>query len=240
MAERPMVWSEGILDGLDISAAFQNNDHIVRCMDERTPGGIHAAGSGLLVATGAGKFDTDTTAQIQFLKQSGAKGITRHRGCGAEAAWTKEMNLTLEEAEAKLQARTTTIANELGISFEMIEFDAMQGSKDGHKTAVIYYDATGTFDYSKHESLPTGFIVSRGLHPNAEYSLFEVNFAIGIILGHHGLGSNWLKENNKKITIVAIESNDLPVDRLVRELSPLKEANVEHVEIVSVQIDQNR
>ena len=226
---RPIVWSPERVDLRGIEVAFRNNDGVARCMDERTPGGIHAAGSGLLISDGAGKFDDDIAEQVAFLKAAGAKEITRHRGCGAEAAWAKELGLTDQEAEEKLAKRARNVAEKLNVPYSMIEFDKMApfGPKDGHRTGVIYYDATGKFDYSKVKELPAGFIISRGLHPSAEYSLFETEFAVGIIFGHHGLGEKWFKENNEKLSIVVIGNEKLSTDFLIQELLGTVDLNPE-------------
>jgi len=51
------------------------------CMDERTPYGVHSAGSGILLT------DADFDA---YFKKSGADSISSHDGCGAAKLYAKK------------------------------------------------------------------------------------------------------------------------------------------------------
>ena len=213
--ERPLYldvpWQDFALRS-DLQPAFTQNDGMIRCIDERTPGGIHVAGSGILLKNEA--------VAIQLFRQSGIRGITRHAQCGAEAIWAQQNSLTKAAAEEVLSERAQRVAKVLAVPYEFIGEKTMQkfGPMHQHQTATIYYDATGKFNPATIPDLPLGFVVSRGIYEAETYPLSEVRLAQAIMFGAHGLGEQWFRKNNKKITIVSISTKNLPDQKMNQEL----------------------
>ncbi|KKT19589.1 MAG: hypothetical protein UW03_C0016G0046 [Candidatus Peregrinibacteria bacterium GW2011_GWA2_43_8] len=68
----------------DLDAAFSTDDKVIRCIDEGTPGGVHLAGSGILM---------DAAQLTASLRAMGATGITSHSHCGAAGLYAKAQGL---------------------------------------------------------------------------------------------------------------------------------------------------
>ena len=148
----------------NLSNAFELADRYVRCIDGRTPGGIHLAGAGCLLPD-------DKTVQI--LKKAKPTGIYSHDDCGAAK---------LASADAEQHAKH--IAAKLGVDF--IGHLLVNGPHIEH---VVYVDGTGNFDWCRVPDLPPGFSVSwRYTFPvDPAYAKREVEISIGIARGTHGM-----------------------------------------------------
>lgn len=201
--------AEGYFVGVNnLSEAFFQKDRTVRCMDERTPGGIHCAGSGILLPR---------EEAIAFYKQSGALGLSSHEGCGAMNIYMKQNGLVgdLDELAIRL---TKELAVDAGLPYT----GHLRVERDHHYARAAYYDGTGIFDWSNLlEELPPGFFVNRA-NFNPGYAVnTEAVTAARIAMGDHGYGNLISAEN--PFYFFAIGNGELPVDKLLAELKPLKQ-----------------
>jgi len=163
----------------DIEDAFELKDHCIRCMDEGTPGGIHLAGSGILMA------EADA---IKALHDAHADGVYSHDGCGAAALYAKKMGLDASRADEYGVIWAKHLAEVCGVPYKgHIEQKEMKRPADFHLARVAYYDGTGSFDPSRAADLPPGFVISRRFL-QGEAALSEADIAASIATGHHGYG----------------------------------------------------
>ena len=93
---------------------FELEDFAIRCMDGRTPGGVHLAGSGVLIGLdSAKKFADAVTASLGQID-----AVTWHPDCGAAkivASKTGQDSALVAEKFAK------ELAGKLGVEARMIE-----------------------------------------------------------------------------------------------------------------------
>ena len=155
----------------------------IRCIDERVIGGIHIAGSGILL----GKERIGKIA-----REAKVTEITSHEACGASQLAYNNLSegekAKYENAGEYAKAWTQERAQELDIGYKHITV-APQGF---HIARVAYYDASGTFDPSKVTELPLGFVVSRK-YISAHEARQDLDIAIFIALGAHGFGPRFKK-----------------------------------------------
>ncbi len=177
--------------------SFELRKRSIRCIDERVAGGIHIAGSGILL----GKERISKIA-----REANVTEITSHEACGAsQLAYD---NLTPEEkamypnAGEYAKAWTQERAQELGIGYTHLDVTP-QGF---HIARVVYYDASGTFDPSKISELPSGFIVSRK-YISKEEAQKDLDIAISIAFGAHGFGHRFKKGSEFLIIPIAGEAS---------------------------------
>ena len=116
------------------------------CMDGRTPYGIHAAGSGMLLS--------DENLK-KFIKESGITSISSHDGCGAAKIYAEKMGLNIANSDKIAIEWAERIAKEFRLDYIHLEVI------EPHTERVCYYDGTGTFNYKGVDGLPTGFVVGR-------------------------------------------------------------------------------
>jgi hypothetical protein len=194
----------GLVDAFDLGKHKAGNFvKCVCCMDERTPLGIHCAGSGILLS------DEDFEKYFDWAKPD---AISSHDGCGAGKLYAKKIGfkgdsdlLAKEWAEKKAKEKGITHIH-LGVE------------KPFHFARVCYYDGTGKFNYQGVEGLPAGFVVDRKCMTK-EASLAECAVAKTIIFGDHGFG-NLLNENNPFI-FVAVAESEQQLTELKAELSEM-------------------
>ncbi len=162
----------------NIEEAFMLKDRNLRCIDERVSGGVHAAGSCVLL---------NEEQAFEFLKQSQATGITSHAECGAvklamEASGI--INPSPEEVNQFARQRAEDLSKKTGIPY----VGHIEVTPSGlHIARVAYYDGTGKFDPSQNSHLPPGFVISRRfLEPG--YAQQEIAVGVSIALGDHGFG----------------------------------------------------
>lgn len=192
----------GLRDAFDLEEHKPQKDchRCICCMDGRTPFGVHAAGSGILLPSG--EFDA-------YIKESNPDSISSHSNCGAAKIAAERAGYTgnpddfgKEWAEEEAKKR--------GLKHIHIEVEGP------HCERVCYYDGTGEFNYAGVGGLPKGFVVGRR-NMTKEASLAEVGVAINIIFGDHGFGPELLTEKDPFL-LVAIGKNAEETSRLETEL----------------------
>jgi len=164
----------------DIQSAFELDDHCLRCIDEGTPGGIHLAGSGILM---------DEVKAIEASKAAKVDGVYSHAGCGAAAMFAKQKGLDMTNPDEYGRQWAKQLAERLGVPYKgHIEKSDMKRPADFHNARVAYYDGTGSFDPSRVADLPPGFVISRR-HTDAANAQSEADVAVSIATGDHGFGT---------------------------------------------------
>lgn len=198
----------------DIREAFQLKDRCARCIDERTVGGIHLAGCGILL----GK-----ERAVEILRAAGVDSVSSHSGCGAATLaydnLPPEGKATYPDAQSYAIAWTKELAEQLGVPYKHFEVEP-----EFHFARVIYYDGTGTFDPSAVSTLPRGFMVSRK-YLDTKDALYDLNLAVEIALGPHGVGDRVQGEGTQLLIIPIGTADDpkLSLDALMREIGEMKE-----------------
>lgn len=198
-AIREAIDSGGIRDYMEslsnLDKAFVLNDKTIHCIDERTPGGIHAAGSLILV---------NEEEALEFLKRSGANGITSHRECGAVKLWAGQNGKDLSGAEKYAEEWSRHLAElateKLG---RPVEYKGhLEVTPSGfHVAQIVYLDETGRFNPVIPNLLP-GFVISRRFE-NPGQAMAELDIAIKIALGDHGFGDLITPETPFLITTIS-------------------------------------
>lgn len=175
----------------------------VCCMDERTPFGVHSAGSGILLS------DDDFE---KYFAEAKPDAISSHDGCGAGKLYAKKIGFEgdsdqLAEKWAEKKAKEKGVVHiHLGVE------------KPFHFARVCYYDGTGKFNYEAVEGLPAGFVVGRKFMTK-EASLAECAVAKNIIFGDHGFGNLLNTEN--PFLFVAVAESESQIDELKKELTEM-------------------
>jgi hypothetical protein len=193
--------------------AFELEDHCVHCIDEGTPGGIHAAGSGILM---------EESQAIEAMKKAKADGVWSHAGCGAAALYAKREGLDMTNPDEYGIVFAKHLAEKLGVPYKgHIESKDMARPADMHNARVAYYDGTGSFDPSRVPDLPPGFVISRRyLEP--EYAAQEADVSVSIATGDHGYGN--LITSDEPFYIIPVgdpEDPNFSVEKLSAELKEL-------------------
>ena len=193
-----------------LSEAFKLKDHSLRCMDEGTPGGVHCAGSGILLELDEVK-DGFAEAHID--------GIYSHAGCGAAVFYAKQQGLDAGFADEYGKEWAKSLAGNLGLPYKgHIEAEALARPSNLHIARAVYYDGTGTFDPSVCPDLPKGFVVSRK-YMTPEYARKEAEIAIGIAVGNHGFGHKFSGDEPFLLIAVGRKGNNEPsLEKLKEEL----------------------
>lgn len=165
---------------LEKNKPSENLHRCICCMDERTPYGLHSAGSGILLSDK--EFDA-------YFEKSKPDSISSHDGCGAAKIYAEKMGLS-GDSDAVGKEWAEKKAKEKGVSHLHLKVE-----KHFHFARVCYYDGTGRFNYQGAEGLPAGFVVGRK-YMKKEASLAECNVAKNIIFGDHGFGNELLNSEN--------------------------------------------
>lgn len=191
----------------DISEAFILSDRSIRCMDEGTPGGIHAAGSGILMT------DEELTA---FLDRARPDGAYSHGACGACGLYAKDAASHEDDPDANGPEWCEKLQREHGIPYKgHIQKEDMARPADLHIARCAYYDDTGVFDGSRVASFPKGFVISRA-YLSAAYAQKEATIACRIAFGHHGFGD--LFTVDQPFRLIAIAGSEARLAELKKEL----------------------
>jgi hypothetical protein len=192
------------LDGA--SAAFTPTDRSVRCIDERVPGGINIAGSGILL---------EENTLLARLRDAHADGVFSHAECGAAKLYANKAGLDPTRADEYGKEFATRIAAKLGVPYR----GHLDVSPSGlHIARAAYYDGTGSFDPTRHAGLPPGFVVSRRYH-DVGYALDEIRVALSIAFGDHGFGDRF--SGAEPFHLVAIGRTPDETEQLISEIAPL-------------------
>lgn len=178
----------------NLSDAFKLEDHSVRCIDEGTPGGIHIAGSGILLSTEDKKNELERI--IEELRGAGVDGIYSHEGCGAAKLYLS--GLPKEEQGKKDYTEhakdwAAKLAGILGVPYKGHITD-LKRPKEFHNARIAYFDGTGKFDPFKTPEIPDGFIISR-YYLDPDYAKAELAVALSIAMGDHGFGEKFTKDS---------------------------------------------
>lgn len=182
----------------------ENIHRCICCMDERTPYGVHSAGSGILLS------DDDFE---RYFKESGGDAISSHDGCGAAKLYAKKMGLE-GDPDAIARDWAEKKAKEKGVPHVHLGVE-----KPFHYARVCYYDGTGKFNYDGVPGLPEGFVVGRKFM-NKDSSLAEAGVAKDIIFGDHGFGGELLNAENP-FMFVAVAQTKKEMEALKKELAGL-------------------
>jgi hypothetical protein len=197
--------------------AFDLNKHILEkspevkkcvcCMDERTPFGIHVAGSGILL--------TDEKLD-EYIKENNPDAISSHDGCGAGKIYCQLHGLPEDKSDEIARGWAQETAKKYDKKHIHLGYNDMVGSPDFHHARVCYIDATGSFNYRrKDDLLPAGFVVNKkGI--GLENALAENKVAITIMFDRHGLKEYFTPENPFLIVIIAEDQAEL--EELKKEL----------------------
>lgn len=193
--------------------AFMLTDWDLRCIDERMPGGVHLAGSGILMT------EEQLSKTLNDLKIS---SVWTHAECGAAKLYAQKNGLDPSKSDDYAQAWGKKLAQQFGLKYSGHLSPKPSGL---HIARLAYYDGTGTFDFQKINGLPPGFIISRKYIESA-YALVELEVAISIATGNHGFG-DLITEKNPFLIVPISDSHsaNLSLDALITELKPLAENN---------------
>lgn len=205
---RKLGWQK-YLTSLNLPRGFELKDRKLRCIDEGTPGGLHLAGSGILVSK---------SEAVDFVKQAGVTGIYSHAGCGAAALYAKNKGLDVDRADDYGAAWAQELAQITGLPYEgHIALNDLARPAEFHIARVIYYDASGSFDPSLVEGLPPGFVISRK-YLSPAYAQQEVDIAAGIVLGEHGFKELVSSHNPIYVVMIGDNRSGLNLEALSQEL----------------------
>ncbi len=171
----------------ELKDAFNNKNHDLCCMDERTAkGALSTPGSGILI-----EGDQAQQAYIERLKEAGVDGVYSHNECGAAKIYAKEHGI--EDDNAAAVAYSKDLAEKLGVAYK-----GHIKSSGIHPGRAVYYDTTGQIDRGSNawqEKMPTGFSVSRNIL-NEQEAEDALVLAVKIAFGSHGYGSNAFSEQD--------------------------------------------
>jgi len=215
-------------DGIDaytktlprLRQAFELEKKCVSCMDEGTPGGTHAAGSGMLM--------NDVELE-QYFAATKPDEVTSHEGCGAAKLYAEAHGLDIERSDHYAQEWAKHEADKRGLRYRHIAAADMERPSEGHFARTCYYDTTGTFNWDAAEGMTAGFVVSRK-YMTPEYALREASVALDIAFGDHGLGTKLLSEE-KPFLLVAIAEDAKQLAEAKKELGRLAHGRGKQVRI---------
>lgn len=160
-----------------IEQAFHLSRRSVVCVDEGIVGGIHLAGSGVLLSL------DELEAELQ---SAGAEELTTHDNCGAFAVRFPGVS---DPNRSVVEWGEATAAT-LGLPHRHIAASEMDRPEHLHTAEAIYYDGTGVFN--RVPGLPRGFVVSRAHFQSAKNDL---SLCLQIAFGPHGQGNLFTTSN---------------------------------------------
>jgi len=176
----------------DSESCFRLHDRHIRCIDEGTPGGIHCAGSGILLGE---------EATLKMFERAMPDFIYSHEECGAVALWAKKTGRNPAGAGKYAIEWVEKISARAGIQHGHLAIGNMARPAGLHIARVIYLDGTGKFDSRGVSGVPAGFQIScRYLDP--EYAAEELRVSISIALGEHGFGMDLITHDSPLLLIV--------------------------------------
>lgn len=189
----------------NLKQAFDPKDRSLRCIDEGTPGGLHCAGSGILM---------DESTAIEEFRRAEVDGIYSHEECGAAGIYAKQKGLDPSKSDEYGIKFAKQLARKLNVPYKgHIGIAEMARPSGLHTARVSYYDSTGRLDPARLKELPNGFVIDRCHHP-VGYALQEMKVSIDIALGSHGFSKRFTAET--PFILIAIGDEELK-----KELEPL-------------------
>lgn len=159
-------------------SAFQLTDRFLRCIDEGCPGGVHLAGSGILLGV-------EEAAKIG--QTAGVTAVTSHQECGAATLAARQAGQDPAQSDEYGQQFAAELARRLGVSYCHLPISEMARPAGRHIARVVYYDGTGRVDPARAVGLPAGFVISRR-YLTTDYARRECEIAVRLALGDHGFG----------------------------------------------------
>jgi hypothetical protein len=195
----------------NLGDAFRLRDRALRCIDGRTPGGVHLAGSGVLLGL--------EKAQA-FAQAARVDRVTYHGDCGAARACAVESGRDAAEAAACGREFAEQLAAALSVPCAETP---LVGPPEFHWETAVYYDGTGRADPSRVSGLPKGFVISR-LYFGDDFpaALDEVRLAVGLAFSDLGFADLFTHEHPLRLAAIGAPSGSgLPLDQLLHELGLL-------------------
>lgn len=201
------------IEGIDnIERLFELDDRRIRCNGERTPGGLHAAGSLILL---------EEHEAIRMIKVARADGLYSHSGCTAAGIAFEKLSGASRrfycnpDNYAMLCAKA--LCKKAGIPYS----GHIQPKPAFNNARMAVYDGTGRFDNSepkmKIAGLPPCTVISRRYHQSCETAKNEVRMAIGTATSERGYG-RLINERKPFLLLVAGTKNkDFSLHRLMDE-----------------------
>lgn len=197
----------------DIKLLFQLNDRHFRCIDERTPGGLHAAGPLILM---------DEAKAIRLLRTTRAEGLYSHDGCGAAGL----AFANVEESKRNFYVNSDNYgmfyAKELAKKAGIPYVGHLPAHPHFHVARMAVYDGSGNFDNSERKlkiaGLPPCFVISRRWHDAAD-AKNELGIAAKIATGDHGYGSLIKEKAPFLFLVVGMKNKDFSLHKLMDEAS---------------------
>jgi len=177
----------------------------VLCMDERTVGGVHSAGSCILLSP----EDLET-----YMRVAQPDAITSHNGCGAGKLYCRVHGLPEENSDKIARARAEEIAKQYSLPHVHLRVE-----QKFHSARVCYWDVTGRINNDPDSGLPEGFVISRAFM-NKENCLKEAGTALDIIFGDHGYGRQAFSADNPFI-ITAVAQDENQLEEMKKEIAQL-------------------
>jgi hypothetical protein len=224
----------------NLDEAFQSDDKL-RCIDEGTPDGFRAAGSGIAYVITAGldkglkgydAINTGLDAAAEAFRDADLDGVFSHEECGAAklvyGAFSDEFKSQLKKDHGITSSDefgdyfAKELAKKMGKEYKgRIGIGEMTRPSGAHVTRVTYIDGTGRFNPDAIEGLPQGFVVSRK-YLGAEQTAVEASVSVGISTGNHGFGKR-IDSDHPHVLVAVGSPNDpkLSTESLMKELQPL-------------------
>lgn len=194
--------------------AFTDPDRTIRCIDERTPGGLHLAGSGILLP------EDEIEQVVKRLTKAKVDGVWSHAECGAAALAAKKQNLPAEQGDVLGKTWAKTFSDKLGVPYYgHIEPQEFSGPSGFHIARTTYYIGAPSFNPTRVEGLPPGFVINRG-YLSEDYAKMEADLSVKIATGNHGFGDR-IDQSHPFLLIAVADPNNptLPSEKLRKELS---------------------
>lgn len=226
------IFKKGVADFLakiGVEKAKVESHDTVCCIDEGTAhiadgeNKFAMAGSGILYPAASWSERLDKVADLYI--KLGVKKITSHDGCGAAGiAWKRDGEKeetgceTADEYGKKWVSELQEVINaklkasgggEVGVA--NVGSKEMVRPSEFHNARVVWFDGVGNFNPHKlGDKIPKGFLIEYGLitknaktDEESDYPFAELQVAIDIALGSHGLGNKFTKEAPLLIVILA-------------------------------------
>jgi len=190
---------------------FRLEDRCFRCIDDRTPGGLHAAGPVILM---------DEKKGVDMLRRTRAEGIYSHTGCSAAAIAFEDLSENMKKFYENPDNYGMFYAKRMAKKADIPYMGHILALPHFNMARLAVYDGTGSFDNSKLETigLPPAFVISRRYHSDAETAMKEVSLALTAATSSQGFG-RLIKAGKTPflILVVGARQNEFSLNRLMEE-----------------------
>ena len=205
------------------AGCFELDDKILRCIDEGTPGGIHAA---LILLS-----DKNAAA---FVDKARPSGITSHNHCGAAEIAYNNLQYALRElfsgSDSYGKTYSTALSRRFGLRQKHLK--KLARPEKMHPARLTIYDGTGTVDNSKLNIMPQlaeinggllpAFVISRRYHVDPQDAVNEADITAKIALGDHGFDKLITEEKPFVVMVIGDGGNKkFSSDALMEEVEDL-------------------